>query len=145
MSESETEPERVAAVEAKREEAERDLNAAEEAKKNQELALLTPPPEEDIAITNADIQDDANLEKALVKFLNKEKALSIWTGPQMTPGEVESIDEVQLLSVSGSELKIDVRVTWQESSYKLMKHKRYVATVELYSGDNYTVWSVVER
>jgi len=63
----------------------------------------------------------------------------------MTPGEVESIDEVQLLSVSGSELKIDVRVTWQESSYKLIKRKRYVATVRSYSGNYYTVRSVVER
>ena len=116
-----------------------------ETEQETQTALLTAPPKEDIAITNADIQDDAKLKEALVKFLNKEMALSIWTGPQMTRGEVESIDEIRLLSVSGSELKIDVRVTWQESSYKLMKHKRYVATVELYSGYIYTVWSVVER
>jgi len=113
-----------------------------------ETALLTPPPEEDIAITNDDVQDDARLKANLTIYLDMNRAPLLMVDLSTEQGVVDSIEEIRLLSISGPEFKVEFRVAWTAGSSSGGKRTyiNYIATLrKSYSGLNYSIMSVAER
>ncbi len=133
---SAAEAERRAAEEAKRKEAER-KEAERKAQQETQTALLTPPPQTAVSLSEEEILADPAVGQAITKFYTKSKIQrQCATSPNFLTSKMTSITGMKVLEISGSTITIKVEYGWKTDCTK--SYDQSIARLEKV-GSSYTV------